>query len=249
MDSGYNIELIKSVFRCREDVFALRWEKNGKSGYMPACIYDRYMYQAHKMKGGTFQNYNDKSYLPLTDDQITKHLNGTQLVGIYPLLQDNTSWFIAADFDEEDWREQCKKAMAFLNEKNIPAYLERSRSGNGGHIWIFFDEPYPAIRSRKIFLNLLQESGVISVFDKGSSFDRLFPNQDFLSGKGFGNLLALPLHGGALEKGNSCYIDPETLEPFSDQWGFLRCVKRITKHALDSFYVTLSDANEFKTNS
>ena len=71
---------------------------------MPAYSFDPYRYRVHKMKGGTFQNYADKSYLPLTDEQISKHLNGEQLVGIYPLLKDNTSWFIAADFDEENGR-------------------------------------------------------------------------------------------------------------------------------------------------
>jgi len=79
------------------------------------------------------------------------------------------------------------------NENEIPAYLERSRSGQGGHIWIFFEQPYPSVRSRKIILSLLEKSGIFSVFDKSSSFDRLFPNQDFLSGKGLGNLIKISL--------------------------------------------------------
>lgn len=93
--------LFNSLFKGREDVFATRWEKGGKSGYMPAYHFDPYRYRAHKMKGGSFASYTDKTYLPLTDDQIIKHLNGHQLIGIYPLLRDNTSWFIAADFDEK----------------------------------------------------------------------------------------------------------------------------------------------------
>ncbi len=113
-------------------------------------------------------------------------MDGFYHIGIYPLLQDNTTWFLAADFDKANWQDE---AVAFLNvskEKEIPAYLERSRSGNGGHVWVFFDKPYPAIRSRKIFISILEQSGAFSMFDKSSSFDRLFPNQDFLSGKGFG---------------------------------------------------------------
>ncbi len=85
------IQIFKTLFKGREDVFVIRWEKANKSGYMPAYFYDPYMYRAHKMKGGTFQNYNDKSYLKLTDQTIAKHLNGEQHIGIYPLLPDNTS--------------------------------------------------------------------------------------------------------------------------------------------------------------
>lgn len=203
---------------------------------MPAYFFDPYRYRTHKMKGGTFQNYPDKSYLPLTDEQILKHLNGEQLVGIYPLLKDNTTWFIAADFDEEKWAEECKSFIRYCNEKSIPAYLERSRSGNGGHIWLFFEQPYPAIRSRKVLISLLQQSGIFSVFDKSSSFDRLFPNQDFLSGKGLGNLIALPLHKKSLEQGNSCFIDAETLQPFPDQWEFLKNIRRVSIYELDKLY-------------
>ncbi|MBW7889969.1 MAG: DEAD/DEAH box helicase family protein [Chitinophagaceae bacterium] len=206
---------------------------------MPACFYDRYRYRAHKMRGGTFQSYPDKEYLPLTDEQITKHLNGEQLVGLYPLLQDNSSWFIAADFDELHWVADSKKFLECCRAKNIPAYLERSRSGKGGHVWVFFSQAYAAIRSRKIFLSILTESGVISIFDKNSSFDRLFPNQDTLSGKGLGNLIALPLHKPALGEGNSCFIDPETLLPFPDQWSFLSRIERVSVKLLDEIYNTV----------
>jgi superfamily II DNA or RNA helicase len=231
-----HIQLFKSVFKGREDVFAIRWEKGNKSGYMPAYHYDPYMYRAHKMKGGTFQNYNDKTYLKLTDQEIAKHLNGEQLIGIYPLLQDNTSNFIVADFDEANWIDDARKFLKACNEKNIPAYLERSRSGNGGHIWIFFEQPYPTIRSRKIFISILEQSGAFSVFDKSSSFDRLFPNQDFLSGKGLGNLIALPLFKKTLEQGNSCFINADTLQPYVEQFEFLKSIKRISISELDNLY-------------
>ncbi len=241
------LQLFRSLFKGREDVFALRWEihtgspgREGKSGYMPAYLYDPYRYRAHKMKGGTFQSYADKKYLPLTDEQLIKHLNGEQLVGLYPLLQDNSSWFIAADFDEQHWIADSKKFIECCKAKNIPAYLERSRSGKGGHVWVFFSQPYAAIRSRKIFLSILTESGVISVFDKNSSFDRLFPNQDMLSGKGLGNLIALPLHKPALDEGNSCFIDPETVMPFPDQWSFLSGIERVSVSLLDEIYNTVS---------
>src|SRR5258705_13900583 len=114
------IQLFKSVFKGREDVFAVRWEKENKSGYMPAYYYDPYLYRAHKMKGGTFQNYTDKTYLKLTDSEIVKHLTGTQLIGIYPLLSDNTSCFLVADFDKETWTKEAKSFICACREKNIP---------------------------------------------------------------------------------------------------------------------------------
>ncbi len=241
------IQLFKSVFKGREDVFAIRWEKSGKSGYMPAYHYDPYHYRIHKMNGGTFASYPHKTYLLLTENEIQKHLNGIQQIGVYPLLQDNTSWFLVADFDKENWK---KEATAFLNtctKSNIPAYLERSRSGNGGHVWIFFEQPYPAIRSRKIFISILEQSGAFSMFDKSSSFDRLFPNQDFLSGKGFGNLIALPFFKPTLEKGNSCFISPDNFEPIADQWAFLNEIKKISTADLDNLYQQFSNSTELET--
>ncbi|WP_281335871.1 DEAD/DEAH box helicase [Flavobacterium eburneipallidum] len=230
------IQLFKSVFSGREDVFAVRWEKGNKSGYMPAYFYDPYRYRAHKINGGTFQNYAEKEYLPFTEKEIEKHLNGEQHIGIYPLLKDNTSWFIVADFDKVEWIDDCKKFINACNEKGISAYLERSRSGKGGHVWIFFEQPYQAIKSRKIFISILEQTGVFSLFDKSSSFDRMFPNQDFLSGKGFGNLIALPLYKKTYEQRNSCFIDVESFEPIPNQWDFIKNIQRISIIKLDELY-------------
>ena len=244
-----DIRLFKSVFKSREDVFAVRWENGKKSGYMPAYTYDPYLYRAHKMRGGTFQNYPDKTYLPLSDKEIEKHLRGEQLVGIYPLLSDNTSWFIAADFDDDNWLDECKTFLRVCRENEIPAYLERSRSGQGGHIWIFFEQPYSAARSRKVILSLLEKSGVFSVFDKSSSFDRLFPNQDFLSGKGLGNLIALPLYKKTFEQGNSCFLDTEIYQPIQDQFEFLKNIKRLTIAKLDELYLLVSTSIIFDSSN
>jgi hypothetical protein len=238
-----NLSLFRSLFKGREDVFALHWEKGGKSGYMPAYFYDPYLYRAHRMKGGTFQTYAGKTYLPLTDAEIQKHLSGEQLIGVYPLLQDDTSWFIAADFDEKNWVNDSLLFLECCKQKNIAAHLERSRSGKGGHVWIFFDHPYPAMKSRKIILSLLTESGAISAFDKNSSFDRLFPNQDNHSGKRLGNLIALPLFKPASDQGNSCFIDPQTLEPFTDQWAYLAQIQKVNVKHLDDIYRSLAVAN------
>ena len=230
------LTIFKSLFKGREDVFAIRWEKGDKSGYMPAYYFDPYKFRAHKIKGGTFQDYPDKTYLAFTDEQIIKHLNGEQLIGVYPLLKDNTSWFLAADFDKENWIAQCRAFIKVCNEKNIPAYLERSRSGKGGHVWIFFEQPFPAIKSRKIFISILELAGIFSIFDKSSSFDRLFPNQDFLSGKGFGNLIALPFYKKTYEQGNSCFVNMDSMEVYKDQWDFLNNIHKISITDLDELY-------------
>lgn len=248
MKNKENIQFFKSLFRGRDDVFAIRWEKGNKSGYMPAYFYDPYRYRLHKINGGTFKDFTEKSFLPLNDNQVFKHLEGEQQIGIYPMLKDNTSWFIAADFDKENWQQECKDFILLCESKNIPAYLERSRSGNGGHVWLFFEAPYPAIKSRTIFKQLLEESGTFSIFDKTSSFDRLFPNQDFLSGKGLGNLIALPLHKTNVEQGNSCFVDPKSFVPYENQCNFLKQIKRIKTVELDILYhvIVKNDANELK---
>lgn len=249
MKNGCNsINIFRSLFKGREDVFAIRWEKDNKSGYMPAYFYDPYRYRAHKIKGGTFQNFNEKSYLKLSDTEIEKHLNGIQQIGVYPLLLDNTSWFLVADFDKENWKTEVVLFLNACKEKNIPAYLERSRSGNGGHVWIFFEQPYPAINSRKVFISILEKSSTFSLFDKSSSFDRLFPNQGFLSGKGLGNLIALPFFKPSLEKGNSCFINPETFEPIADQWQFLKDVKRISTVELDKLFQQCLNSSDAVTH-
>ncbi|MCB0614653.1 MAG: DEAD/DEAH box helicase, partial [Phaeodactylibacter sp.] len=239
-----HLHLFRSIFRGREDVFAIRWEKGNKSGYMPAYSYDPYLYRIHKMKGGTFKNYKDKTFSRLTDQEIRKHLQGEEFIGIYPLLKDNISWFIAADFDKEHWAEESRKLIAACSEAGMPAYLERSRSGEGGHVWIFFEQPYPAVKSRKILISLLEKTGGFSIFDKGSSFDRLFPNQDYLSGKGIGNLIALPLNGPLVEVGKNCFIEPETLKPHADQWKFLEGIQRVPAAHLDRIYESLKHSTQ-----
>lgn len=241
-----NIDLYKSLFRGREDLFALRWEKNGKATYFPKFDYDPYQFRLHKMKGGTIQTFQNKILSALTNDQIERHLNGDHFIGIYPLLTDNTSWFIAADFDKADWIEDCRRLINVCDRNGLSAYLERSRSGKGGHVWLFFEEPYPAVKSRKIIFRLMEQIGLISAFDKNSSFDRVFPNQDILSGKGIGNLIALPLNKLCVEQGNNCFISPESCAPYQDQWKFLEEIKRIPLIRLDQLYsqITHSSARD-----
>jgi superfamily II DNA or RNA helicase len=206
---------------------------------MPAWDVDWGNYQAHKAKGGTFQDYPDKKKRLYNDEAICSHLQGEEVCGIYPLLQDNTSFFVAVDFDKENWREAIRCLYSTSNKYGLEGYMERSRSGNGGHLWFFFEEAYPAEQSRKIMFELLRHAGIISHFEKEPSFDRLFPNQDFHSGKGFGNLIALPLQGKSVNIGNTCFLNPETFEVYKDQWAFLETVERVSAEKLRSVYKEL----------
>lgn len=152
-----------------------------------------------KAKGGKSADFPHKKPLLLTTEVIQAYLNGEQEIGIYPLLTDNTSHFIAADFDKENWQKDSKSFIKTCNKYEIPVYLERSRSGNGAHVWIFFEEKYPANKSRSIVFELIRKALKLSEFEKEISFDRLFPNQDYHSNQGMGNLIALPLNGKLID--------------------------------------------------
>jgi len=152
----FQVELFMSLFRGRADAYARRWEKDGRSGYSPAYEFSWDEFMAHKRRGGSLKDFENKRLLPLTDDVIKKHLLGVQVVGIYPILPDNTSCFLAADFDGENWHIEAIAFIDACTEVGLAAYLERSRSGNGGHAWIFFSEPYPCYKSRQIGLELVR---------------------------------------------------------------------------------------------
>jgi len=235
------IHLFQSLFKGREDIYARRWEKDGQGGYMPAYDVNWEEYEKHKALGGSFQNFKHKKLMPLTENAIRRHLSGAETIGIYPLLKSNTSWLLAVDFDKENWLDESRQFLKVCNRENISACLERSRSGDGGHVWIFFEDKYPAWKSRKIAFYLLREAGILSDFDKETSFDRLFPNQDYHSGKGFGNLIALPLNTKWMNNGNTCFIDPETAKPFKDQWKFLEAIQKITPTRLDELFQSIKN--------
>lgn len=235
------LRLYLSLFRGRTDVYARRWEKEGKSGYSPAYDFDWSEFLAHKRRGGTMTTFEKKAAIPLTPDVIRKHLIGQHIVGVYPLLEDNTSYFIAADFDGTNAFVEARKLIDVCTDLDLSAYLERSRSGNGAHVWIFFEQLYPAARSRIILLECIRRALGLSAFDKEVSFDRLFPNQDTQSGKGFGNLIALPLQGTSVAQGNTVFLDPENLTPFPNQWDFLAKAKHISTRELDSVFTRLTE--------
>ena len=233
------IKIFKNVFRGREDVFAAYWEKADKSahGYTPACLNEWNPDLCYKLQRQKCKDCPNAKYAGLNDYHIDQHLRGQKLFGIYPLLESNESYFVAADFDEGDWDKDILKFYKKCAEFDLPVYIERSKSGKGGHAWLFFENKYPAFKSRNIAINILREAKIIDHFTKEDSFDRLFPNQDVLSGKGFGNLIALPLYGKARKDSNTVFLDPENdLSPFDDQWELLSRTQKITLAKLDNLY-------------
>jgi len=221
------IALIRSLFRGREDVFPRRWEsvKTEKAGYAPACSNEwvRGICGKPKIKCADCPH---RAFLPITDSLIDGHLRGRHTVGVYPMLAGESCWFLAADFDKTTWREDAAAYLAACKARGVPAALERSRSGNGGHVWIFFAEPVPAALARRLGAHLLTEAMEQKPDIGFSSYDRFFPSQDTMPAGGFGNLIALPLQFGPRQAGNSLFIDG-SFEPYGDQWAFLSTLPRM----------------------
>ena len=221
----FKVSLFKSLFRGRDDVYALRWEgRSGKTGYSPAGI--REWDQAASAGRGQKKSFRLSKVFPLSEEVIRDHLLGKQTIGVYPLLQDDTCWFVAVDFDKKSWEADACAFLKMCHEVGVPASLERSRSGNGGHVWIFFASPVQAALARKLASAVLTRTMERRYAMGLDSYDRLFPSQDTMPKGGFGNLIALPLQHGPRENGNSVFVD-DRLRPYDDQWAFLSSIKRL----------------------
>lgn len=226
------IALFRRVFRGRLDVYPQRWESaKGTSGYSPTCGNEWKPGICHKprVKCG---DCSQRLLLPVTDQVIYDHLAGKQTIGVYPLLTDDSCYFLAADFDEADWREDARAFMESCRELAIAAALEISRSGQGAHIWIFFSDPVPAREARQLGAALISHTCNRTRQLSLASYDRLFPNQDTLPKGGFGNLIALPLQKHPREQGHSVFVN-ELLELYPDQWAFLASMRPLSRAELE----------------
>jgi superfamily II DNA or RNA helicase len=225
------LQFFKSLFRGREDIYALRWERGEKHGYAPAADMDWNAIHAAPPDKRKQVARKTRTLRPLTDAGIRDHLEGKATIGIYPLLPDETCWLLAVDFDKSGWHEDATAFLTSCHSFNVPACLERSRSGNGGHIWIFFDRPVPAVDARRLGAALLTRT-TESRHEIGlDSYDRFFPNQDTMPKGGFGNLIALPLQKVPRKSRNSVFVD-DHFEPHPDQWQYLSAVQRVPADSL-----------------
>ncbi len=234
------IALFRSLFRGREEVYPRRFEsaKSGKAGYSPVCGNEwvRGLCEKPRIKCGDCAH---QRWLPVTDDVVRWHLSGCDdrgrdcVIGVYPMLLDERCFFLAVDFDEGEWAVDASAYLATCERLKIPAALERSRSGEGGHVWIFFSEAIPASLARKLGAHILTETMERRPEAGLKSYDRFFPNQDTLPRGGFGNLIALPLQKVAREKGNSLFIDA-SLVPYADQWEFLSSLERVSLQRVEA---------------
>jgi len=229
------VTLFRQLFRGRDDLYPTRFvsKKTGKPGYAPACSnkFVAGVCELPKVKCGDCTN---QAFRPVDDAAVLGHLRGKHVMGVYPMLHDETCWFLAVDFDKSSWKEDVRAFAETARKLGLPALIERSRSGNGAHVWFFFSEPVVAATARKMGCHLVTETMASRHELSMDSYDRLFPSQDTMPRGGFGNLIALPLQHGPRQAGNSVFLD-ETLHAYPDdqQWSLLASVERIDAASVD----------------
>lgn len=232
--SSEKVALFRELFRGRLDVFPARWEnaRKGTAGYAPACGNEwvRGICNKPRIKCGECPH---QAFLPVTDQVILDHFLGRHVVGVYPLLEDETCWFLAVDFDKGSWREDVSAFVETCSMVGVSPAVERSRSGDGAHVWFFFSSPIAASVARKMGCYLITQTMARRHELPMRSYDRLFPNQDTMPRGGFGNLIALPFQDGPRQNGNSVFVD-DKWEPHNDQWHYLASLPRMRPEEVES---------------
>lgn len=234
ISSEEKLKIFMEVFKGRTDLYAKRWTSNktGKSGYLPVCKNEFSTYKCDKPRVKCSE-CPYRELLPLTDDVVLKHLKGEMTIGIYPLLPGDLCNFLAIDFDKKTYEKDVSAFWNICDELSIPVYVEKSRSGNGAHIWIFFEESIPARVARKmgnILLTKTMEKASLEL----DSYDRLFPNQDTMPKGGFGNLIALPFQGESSKNGNTVFVD-KYFEIQENQLNILTNIRRMKSDDIYEF--------------
>ena len=227
------VALFRRLFRGRTDVYPVRWQSKttGKSGYAPACANEwrAGVCEKPRIKCGDCSN---RLLIPLSDAVIYNHLAGEHTVGVYPLMEDDSCYFLAVDFDEAEWRDDARAFMQSCDELGVPAALEISRSGKGAHAWVFFAGRVSARDARRLGTAIISHTCARTRQLHLTSYDRLFPNQDTMPKGGFGNLIALPLQKAPREMGFSVFVDAY-LSPYPDQWAFLASIRPMAAHDIE----------------
>jgi hypothetical protein len=235
-----------SYFRGRKDVYVKR---NSKKGYYTQCnnFWKTGVCPKKNQEKVKCQDCPAKDYTKLTISVILEHLKGTKedcsdVIGLYPLFPDGTCWFLVFDFDNHDedavpskgWEQEVDALREICMLVGIDPLVERSRSGQGAHVWIFFSEAIQAAKVRR-FGEALLAKGAESVSLKSFRYyDRMMPMQDSLPEGKLGNLIALPLQGQALRKGNSVFVD-ENWKPYKDQWSKLLYMRKLSEAEVDAY--------------
>ena len=227
------VALFRRLFRGRTDVYPVRWESKtaDKAGYAPAC--------ANEWKAGACEkprikcgDCSHRLLIPLSDQIVYDHLSGKHTVGVYPLLEDDTCYFLAVDFDEAEWQDDARAFVQACGNLGVPVALEISRSGQGAHAWVVFAGRVSARDARRLGTAIISHTCARTRQLKLNSYDRLFPNQDTMPKGGFGNLIALPLQKKPRETGCSVFVDAD-LRPYPDQWAFLSSIQPMSPQDIE----------------
>lgn len=213
------IELFKSLFIGRSDVFAKYWmSKDGlKKGYAPATY-----------------SFKGDDYIPVSNEIIQQHLEGKMRIGTYAILNQTMAKFLAIDLDKASFIEDARAIKTISEHLGLKPLFEISKSGNGIHIWYFFETPIKTKEARKLGdIIITKAMDIGSDIDMGS-YDRMFPNQDFVAPDALGNLIALPLHFTSRSENKTVFIDIDTMQSFTNQWDVLQTVTKISIYQLVS---------------